>query len=375
MRGWWALAFALPLLGGLLSPTAASAQAGFYVTPSFGIAELYDDNIFYTPSPRQSDFITRFSPGIQAGYQSTPLTLLGRYTFDAEVYADRSELNDAQVRQEASLDFRYLPDPTLTLSTKAAFLKTQTPQELNVTTGVAAGRARARRYTANPAVTYRYDPLTSGTAEYRITRDEILGGVSTDTHDLTLDLDRRITPLDTALLGYHFTGFVFDNDSSTSHAVTVGWRREFTPLLSVTLRGGPRFNDDGEVAPEVSGTIRYRLRRGELSLTYTRSQTTAIGIGRSVDTESVSGTATYDVLPELTLRARPSFVRGVSSTENVATVYRAELDATYRFTTWLSLIASYQFTHQGGLLTGGTEKIIHNVVLLQLVVSYPYRVY
>src|SRR5262249_6020461 len=118
-RGWY-VALVVGLLGGLMIPPMVWAQAGFYVTPSFSFSEVYDDNLFSTPSHtqggRQDDFISRFSPGIQVGYKSTPLTLLGSYSFDAEVFADHAERTTAQARQRASIDWQYLPSRLLTLS-------------------------------------------------------------------------------------------------------------------------------------------------------------------------------------------------------------------------------------------------------------------
>lgn len=368
-----AFPLALTILGGVLAPTVAFTQAGFYVTPSASVTEVYDDNLFSTSSQREKDFISRFSPGILAGYQSTPLTLLGRYTFDAEVYADHPELNDAQVRQEASLDFRYLPIPVLTLGVKAAYLATQTPQEFNVQTGVAAGRAGAKRYTVNPSISYRYDPLTAGTMDYAFTRDELAGGISTETHNVNLGLDRRITGQDTGKFGYNLRRFAFGDDTTMSHAFTLGWTREFTPLTSITLRGGPRVSD-GTVDPEVSASIRHRLRRGELSFTYARSQTTAVGQAGTVNTEILAASATYQLLRFLSIGAAPSFIRSTRASAEVK-VYLVNLDVTYQITKWLSLVGSYQFSLQQGSLEGRDEKIPHNVVLLRLVATYPYRVY
>src|SRR5690242_1142939 len=82
-------------LGQLIPPVekaAAKPSEGFYITPSLSVGELYDDNLFFSSTNRQQDFFTRVSPGIQAGYQSTPLTFLGGYTSDSEFYSRHTEL-------------------------------------------------------------------------------------------------------------------------------------------------------------------------------------------------------------------------------------------------------------------------------------------
>jgi len=213
------------------------------------------------------------------------------------------------------------------------------------------------------------------------------GGASTDTHAMNLGLDRRITPQDTGNLGYTFRHFVFGGsgtsageDTITSHVLTLGWTRELTPLLSVTLRGGPRFSE-GSVAPEVSASIRYKLKSGGLLFTYARSQTTSIGEARTLDTESFTASVSYQFLRLLQLSAAPSFSRNSSEGSDV-NVYRLSLGATYQITEWLSLVGSYQFSLQQGSFTSTTgtpgspdQEISHNIVVLRLVATYPYRVY
>src|SRR5438552_16017163 len=93
-------------VAGVLLPSAAPAQTGYYLTPSLSVAEVYDDNVFFAPSSREHDFLTRISPGLQAGYQSTPLTVAGGYTFDSEIYRRHPELTTAQMRQRGSIDVK-----------------------------------------------------------------------------------------------------------------------------------------------------------------------------------------------------------------------------------------------------------------------------
>lgn len=368
------IALALTLLAGVLFPGVARGQAGFYVTPSLGVGQVYDDNLFSTSSDRKRDFISRFSPGMEAGYRSAPLTLLGRYSFDAEVYAEHPELNDPQVRQEAGLEFRYLPTRVLTLGLNGSYLRTLTPSELNVTTGIVAGRVRAQRISTTPSGTVRFDPLTTGTVDYTFVHDDVSGGSTTDTHTANVGVDRRITAQDTGSLGYNFRQFDFDGGTTASHAFILGWTRDLTPQTSIALRAGPRFSE-GSVDPEVSATIRHRLREGDLSFAYARTQTTAIGLAGSVNTESFTAAARYRPLRFLEVSLTPGFFRSTRTAELRA--YRVSLDASYRITEWLSLVGSYVFGLQRGRLDAGPPagEVHRNVVFLRLVAAYPVRLY
>jgi len=201
------VAFAQVFVAGVLLPTAAPAQTGYYLTPSLSIAEVYDDNVFYSPSPRTHDFFTRISPGLKAGYQSAPLTVEGSYAFDSEVYSQHSELTTPQVRQRGLIELKATPVQVLTLSLPVSYFQSRTPTELNLTTGLAVGRVRAERYTTNPGFTYRFDPLTTAKGDYAFSKDLLAagitaGGITIDTHIVNLALFRRPTyPGPTVSLG------------------------------------------------------------------------------------------------------------------------------------------------------------------------------
>lgn len=374
-RKWRNAAGRLILAGGILFPGVAAAQGEFFATPSITLAEVYDDNVFFAPSGqgREDDFISRFSPSLAAGFRSAPLTLIGRYTFDAEIYSRHSALTDYDVRREAAIDFVYRPTRLLTVSLATSYVETEVPSELNLETGLIGGRAEAERFSIAPSLHYRFDAVTSGAAAYTFTTDKLSGGegVETDVHTAALGLDRRITRRDTASLGYTFRHFVFDRDDRDTHVATVGWTHNLTPAISLTLVGGPRISE-GSVDPEILASVRHRLQRGELSFAYARSEsTTALGEAGTVRTDTFEATATFSPDRFWELRAAPSLVlskRGGFDTE----VYRASLDVRYRATKWLSFIASYELSlQQGRLDRPGGGDIARNVVLLGIVLTAP----
>jgi hypothetical protein len=373
----------------MLLPTAGWGQqeVGWTITPSFALSEVFDDNIFSvaTNSRPKSDFITRVTPGLQAGYYSIPLTLFAQYAFDAEVYAKHPELNDAQLRRQATAQVKYLPIRPLVLSLTGSYRQTETPQDLNLTTGIESARSRARSYNVAPSFNYEIDPLTSVNGQYSYTQDKRAGGTKTDTNTASIDLKRRLGRQDTGGVAYTYRHYKFDQQeaiSSTegsttkSHVGSLTWSHEFTPLTSFTLQGGARVSE-GTVNPEVSAAIQHRLQQGQLSFTYARSQTTAIGLGGTNDTESFGASASYQPIRFLSLSATPSYSRNQRQNDE-SRVYGLGLSATYQMARWLNLVGSYRFSFQEGIFsdtTGGhtNRNILRNVAFLQLVVRYPYR--
>lgn len=340
---------------------------------------MYNDNIFHTARDRKEDFVTRFSPGISAGYESEPLTLKGGYTFDGELYAQLSDLNSAVARQTASIDLRYLPTRLLTLAAKGEYAETQTPGELNLVTGLPTERTSAHRFLLDPSITYRSDPLTTETVGYTFTKDTRKGGVTTDTHVGRLGLDRKVTSVDTAILEYVFREFTFDrSDRVRAHAITPGWKRELTPLTTFSIRAGPRFSE-GSVDAEILTSLRRALAEGEIVLTYTRSQTTVVGEAGSVRANTGDLAVKYKILPLLELSLTPSYSRSTRSGFET-NVYRIKFGATYEITRWLSLVGSYEYSLEKGVLKETTaarrrDEIPNSIVLLGLVAKLPTRIY
>jgi hypothetical protein len=304
------------------------------------------------------------------------------------VYAKHPELNKPQLRQEASASVTYLPIRSLTLSANGSYRRTQTPSDLNITTGIEETRNQAKSYSFSPSARYEINPLTSIGSNYNYTRDKEDGGTKTDTNTASIDLARRITGQDTGTLAYSYRHYQFNEQESSetsgggnttiSHVGSLAWSHNFTALTSLTLRGGARYSD-GSVTPDVSASISHRLQQGQISFSYARSQTTAIGHSGTINTESFSAAASYQPSRFLTLSASPAYSKN-DQQDSDSRVYSLGLNATYQLTSWLNLVGSHRFSFQEGELSdtsggGGTnQNILRNITMLQLVLNYPYRV-
>lgn len=386
------VAWAFVLLG-VFSPSVVKSQmplikkgtppADFYVIPKLSVGEVYDDNLFFSPSSRrEDDLFTRVSPEIQAGYQSAPLTFMAGYTFDSEFYNKHHELTTAQMRQQGLIELRSRPSTSLTLSAKGNYFQTRTPFELNALTGtgVAVRRIRADSYSANPTVEYRLDSLTKAKGDYLYSKYLIEGGISIDSHIASLDLERRITAHDTVGPGYIGRHFAFAGFGSiNSHAFTLEWARDLTPHTKVSLRAGPRFTAGSlDSKPEALAKIQHRLEGGELSFTYSSSLTTIVGAGDAATAESYSISGSYEPLQHLRLSIAPTLFKATSPSFST-TVHLVNFEATYQMTKQLALRTSYLFYLQKGsfkTLTGSTvidEEILRDLVWIGLVFTNPIR--
>jgi hypothetical protein len=363
------IAMTLILMHNAIVPGAARAQGVFQVSPLFGAAQEYDSNLFFTPFDRQADFITRVSPGVESEYRSRVLTMLGRYTFDVERFADHPELTSADARQRAVMQVTYHPTTRLALTADGDLLKTQTPNELNALTNLALGRASAQRVSAHSSIKRQLDMVTAGTIDYVFTEDDVAGAPGIRSHAATIGAERHRSPRDTVTVNYRFHQYSFGTTSATSHALSLGWTRAVTRRARVSVDGGPRATD-GSLAPDLSASIRYQFGQGELSVAYARTQTTVIGLTGIADAQSLAMTAAWKPRPSVQMRLSPAVYRSASAPLR-ADVYQLTANIERRIASELSLdIVLNMSLQQGALYTSlANATIPRQNVIVRLVAA------
>jgi hypothetical protein len=159
----------------------------------------------------------------------------------------------------------------------------------------------------------------------------------------------------------------------TSHAPTIGWIRQLTPVTLLTLQAGPRFIDDGSVQPEAHGRLEHAFKLVRVALDYLRTDSILLGRAGSIEVEAISASAEMEPLKRLTLKLEPSYTRtfgGVLERISTLRAYGIGLSAAYPIVSWLTARAAYRFVWQQE--TG--PDIHHNLVTLSLEAAYPVRV-
>ena len=400
------------------STAHAQAQEGYYIIPSLSVGEEYDDNIFSSPpGQQQDDFITRFTPGVQIGYQSERFTLLGHYSTGAEVWAQHSEFDSAIATQVANGSLQYRATPRLSISAAGGYLTSEDTRDLNtapvalvpagsaapppgvetappstaiVGTNLEGPRARTEGFFATPSASYELTPLTTVHSGYSYSTNSQVGSAGNTSHSASAAADHRLTELDTVSLDYNFQyiksdqNFVTGNDEiadhETSHAATAGWSRPLTSLTNIALRGGARLTQ-GHVSPETEAFLGHRLERGAVSLSYIRTQTISVGVAGPVEVQAVTAGLFYELLEYLGTGITLGYSRNDQQGGSAVDLYRAALSVGYPIAEWASVGLSYQFSFQNGELSdnaqspGSNDHIYRNLVLISVSSSYPYRLY
>ena len=356
----------------LLAPITASAQGESYSRIGFSASQMFDGNLFATPVSGQphADMISRFGPTLEAGYLSVPFEITARYDIQAERYRDHPDLNDNVAHQDALLSFRYLPSSRFRASVDAAYVRTQTPGELNLVSQLGVGRRPAERAVMSAAVAYNWTDVTKVTATHAFGRDAIVGGLVSAAHDSRLTMQRRSGPRSTYQADYQFRAVDFDGGARVmSHAITAGGTYSIAPRTGVEIAVGPRFTER-TVRPEVAATVRHQLPQGDLSLGYARTELTAIGERGLIDMHRVAATGRYRLGRRFTLAATPAFARSARGDHRVP-VYSLDLESGFEMTRQLSLMASARLGRQDGSLAGTRDRIMSRNLMLKVMMTLP----
>jgi hypothetical protein len=362
----------------VLTPSISTAQSTTYFTPAISIGAVYDDNVFFASDQETSDYMGRVSPELAAGYESERMVFEGLYTFDAEYYADNSQLNDAMIRQHALANLQYELSRLLRFSLDSRFDATETPGELILQTGTDAGRNNAYRFSIGPALDYQITPRTGLGLGYTFSHEKTSGELRGDTHSARTGVDWQVNQNNSVNLYYIFNHYVFNyylfdtTATSDSHVPMLGWTHNFSPRSSITLAAGPRFTD-GSASPEIALSAQHTLARGELFAAYEKTESTVIGQFGTVENDTISAGIDYAVTPDLDFRMMPVFSMLEQSGVKVD-VYQLSLELAYWMNDAISIIGSYEFSLQDGTLDALVmDNIQRNVFMLSIKFSMPRR--
>jgi hypothetical protein len=329
---------------------SAREQTGFHFTPSFSTTEAYDSNVLFGAVHRLADFVTRLGPAIESQYQSPRLTFAGRYEIDAERFANHPSLTTIDGSQNAAVDVRYRPTRRFVLATDATVMRTHTPGELNLVSGLDLTRALAERVSVHPSLKRQLDRTTSATVDYTFTEDSLpglAGGVTLRAQDTSIGVERRLSAREAMTAHYEVQRFAFGpTTTTTSQALIAGWTHELSRQTSFTLGGGPRLTSDGARA-DISASIRTRARAADLSLGYARTQTTLIGATGTADAQTVTAAVQWEPWRLVQIRMEPGVSR-VALFGLQSRAYRAALKASRPITDGLSIVAAYDVSVQHG---------------------------
>lgn len=356
----------------VLTPHPASAQRARYATVSLSTTQSYESNLFADERTREpeSDLVSMIGPLFEAGYVSQPLQLTARYGLDAARYHDHAALSRALARQEAAVEVQHRPTRRLNLDLRTSYLRTQSPYELNLDSGLNTGHALAERRLALSAATYEWTPLTRMRLEYGVTLTALQGAPDGQAQEARVGVERQSAERGGRRIEYRVLRFSFDGSRpETSHVVAAGWSRNLTRRTSVELSGGPRLSA-GSVHAEISATLRRQFQKGDLSAGYASTQATAVGETGLIDVQRMSVSIAYRPTRHVAITAAPT--AAVSSLGGSrASVYMLNVEAIGQARRDLVIVVSGRAGVQYGTLEGAHDVIPYRTLSVGLRATFP----
>jgi hypothetical protein len=359
----------VPLLAAAPAPVHAQ---GVSVTPSVGISQMYDDNLFGRPAA-EADTITRVSPRFDAQYRSELHTFSSHYALDADRFDHHPDLTTAHARQDVGFEEQYHATRSLSINGAAAFTETETPAELNLATALMPGRARAERLTLQSSAAYQLGWLTSATFGYIAAHDRLFG-VSLLSQTATAAIDHHYSGRNGVRWEYSYQSYLFNAfEQKTSQALTAEWTRDVTRATSFSLRGGPRITG-GTLSPDATASLHHTMRIGEAALAYAHTQTTLLGLVGIADSHTVTARVSGEARSGLQLHVEPGLLR-TTQTGLASTVYRLSVGGLRPIGRRLAFEASYDLNLQHGNIYARqrVETIGRHVAVLRLVAAAAKR--
>jgi hypothetical protein len=358
----------------VLSPARSNAQPRVQVQPLFSIAEVHDSNLFSTSRGRQADFITRATPGLATTYESPLLMLTGRYSVDLERFVSHPELTSMNARQQGTVSLRYRFTPRMSLTASADWLATRTPWELNTLTGLTATRAAARRQAANATVRRQFSSVTSGSVTYTATRDRLDRAFTSISHAAAATVERRLSPRTGVRGTYRVETFFFTvaqgHENTGSNAVGVGASHALNRTIRLSLDAGPRLIG-GNVRPDVAASVACD-GAVNLSLAYSRSYTTVLGVPAPVAVERLGMTIDRLVERSFEIQVSPALFRSTLAGAQ-ARVFALDVNVRRPISPRVGLEFTLHGNAQhGSLLPSGAGRLLpRHSILLRLVMAGP----
>lgn len=380
---------ALPVVVGALllgNPDPADAQGRWTFTPSLTLEERYDDNVFGTAQDRQSDFITRLTPGLALSYEGDTVRLGASLSATGELYADNSDLDNFGENRNAAFTLGYRPNERFTLALAGQYARTNDPSSfvtgpVPVTAPLGApfvptvelARQETSQYSLTATGEYRLDPRWTARAGYAFALVDEKNGTDSRSHTGSAGTSYELTRSDQLLLDARVTYFDA-TESDTSVTGLLGWARQWTPDLRTSLAAGPRVTDE-EWRGAAEASLGYQPARDwSATLAYSLGTGLAVGEDGAQNVSALSAGVGYQATRELRFAVGGSWTRtwalGNDPDEGASNTYGAGASASYQFTTWLSATLAYQLSYER--LAQG-DAIRQQQVTLGLTFAYPFR--
>ena len=255
------------------------------LVPSLKIQETYDDNVTFSRTDEQDDFVTSVNPELTLNYATELLSLESAAALDLLRYADDADLNTENYRLALSGDYGVME--RFTLSGNFSYLKDTTLESELEETGLVNLREDRERYTGGGGISYRLSQRSDVGLDYTYgdTRYDSQGQVDYDSHSLTFSYNRYFNDqLDVFTIQPYYVARDSDISQTDNYGLSLGWAHAFSETWRMTCFLGARYTKiDYAYSPWYRGKESTRGGVADIRVTKTGEITTGtLGYSRDL---------------------------------------------------------------------------------------------
>lgn len=346
-------------------------------TPALEVVYEYDDNILLRAVRRESDYITRVTPGFNLLVEQERVKWVTDLKAEFAFYRDHPDLSTWDRYQNLHTVLTLRPSGVWTFEFGDSLTHSNDPtRQLDLVF------RRTEYYTnlLNLKGSYRFSPRLTleGEAINRINqfKDPALVDVSED--DLAAGLSYRLTPLDTLSAKYQYRNFQFENRGHTeTHTVSGKEQHRFTETLTVDgMLGVIGIVDRGTTLnyllvglgaeQRYSATVVFRAD-------FLRDVSVVGGLSGTFISNTLSGSVTFHVTQwfDSILAGSWSLQQPVLSTRSDIDTMGLRIEEQVKITSWLKGVANYSYFRQN-FHDEGVRDVYNNRVFIGLTAYTTY---
>ena len=281
----------LILASAVLTGADARAQSRVDVVPSVMIGSTYDDNLFAQVQGDAGQMFT-VRPGLEATVESPRLNLGTLWSFDAQ-RSNHPDLDMVDARRHADMNMSYRSTNMTTVGLITQYDRSDTPGEINLTSGILNQRQEAYRWEVSPNFAHRFGLHTNATASYDFTDESLLQNGTGQMHVVRANLAQDYTERTTLSGGYLERTFVDPFDINSSYTVLGGINRQTGSATRVTFQAGPRVSTYRGLAAEVVAELTHTTNRVGMAIDYWHGETIVLGIHGPVAVDNGTAKITW----------------------------------------------------------------------------------
>ncbi len=375
-------------------------QGAVIFTPSFSLAEQYNDNLFFSDQDKQADFATVLSPSLSMAVTSKNATLTIGYHGSAQFHSQHTEADGYFQSLSFDIDLPILNRQIRGLEVKVTEEISYSPELPGFSFGSGGtgtdidenfnqvllegegvqqpGRVDTFRNLAGISLRYFWTKHFSTSSSYtnvitRYSGDEL---EDTTVHSSTAGAryDYHVSSRTVWTSNYGLSVATFGEGREMIHQINTGVVHRLSALVTVTGNAGLSSVEDGfpgfdrltqliavngntgalfvkgaSPGANVAAGISKRYKRGRFNLQYDRNLVTGLGVIRGLTRrQSLIGNASHVLEERIESSVQVGYASNKSFEGNEVDVatYTAEASLIVRFFSWLDGTLSYTYLNQ-----------------------------